>query len=238
MTYTALASLLILGDDLTRVYREGVLLQLKSLQARDGSYWSSSEQAERDMRFVFCAAAISTMLQDWSGVDVNVMVDFILRSQAWDGGFAQAPGLEGHGGSTFCAVAALALANRLDCLPKKRRSELEYWLLQRQGISGFQGRPDKPPDSCYSFWVGGALAILGSYDKCDSDMAARFVLTCQSSYGGFSKWPTSTATPDILHTHYSLAGLSLACEQGSGSGQLREINPLLGITKRATNNIP
>jgi len=36
--------------------------------------------AENDMRFVFCAAAISYILNDWSGIDVDRMVDFILKS--------------------------------------------------------------------------------------------------------------------------------------------------------------
>merc|ERR1712094_116504 len=126
-----------------------------------------------------------------------------------DGGIAQGPQLEAHGGSTFCAVAALGLAGRLGDLSPVKREKLVFWLLQRQGISGFQGRPDKPPDSCYSWWVGAALTILDAYDHCDADMAARFVLTCQSSQlGGFSKLPTNTASPDILHSHFSLAGLS------------------------------
>ena len=36
MTYTALASLLILGDDLSRVNREAVLRGIKQLQIEDG----------------------------------------------------------------------------------------------------------------------------------------------------------------------------------------------------------
>ena len=32
------------------------------------------------------------------------------------------------------------------------------WLLNRQ-CPGFQGRPNKDPDTCYSFWVGASLAV-------------------------------------------------------------------------------
>ena len=36
MTYTALAILVILGDDLSRVYKKAVLNSLRSLQLEDG----------------------------------------------------------------------------------------------------------------------------------------------------------------------------------------------------------
>lgn len=32
------------------------------------------------MRFVYCAACISYILDDWSGVNVELMIDFILNS--------------------------------------------------------------------------------------------------------------------------------------------------------------
>ena len=38
MTYTALATLLILGDDLSRVNKKAVLSGLKGLQLKDGRY--------------------------------------------------------------------------------------------------------------------------------------------------------------------------------------------------------
>jgi len=36
------------------------------------------------------------------------------------------------------------------------------WLAQRQ-IGGFQGRPGKLEDVCYSFWVGGALSVCSLF---------------------------------------------------------------------------
>ena len=38
MTYTSLLSLLILGDDLSRVNRQGILSGLRKLQLEDGRY--------------------------------------------------------------------------------------------------------------------------------------------------------------------------------------------------------
>jgi hypothetical protein len=53
---------------------------------------------------VYCAAVICHLLGDWSGMDVPLCVDYIHRSQAYDGGYGLGPGLEAHGGSTYCAV--------------------------------------------------------------------------------------------------------------------------------------
>lgn len=81
MTYTALACLLILGDDLSRVNRPAVLAGLRKLQLPNGSFYSTAEGSENDMRFVFCAACICYMLRDWSGMDTQKAVEFIKCSQ-------------------------------------------------------------------------------------------------------------------------------------------------------------
>ena len=58
MTYTALAVLLTLGDDLSRVDGPRVLAFVSSLQDEAGCF-SAYPGGERDMRFLFCAAAPS-----------------------------------------------------------------------------------------------------------------------------------------------------------------------------------
>ena len=93
-------------------------------------------------------------------------------------------------------------------------------------MGGFQGRTEKLPDSCYSFWVGGTLAIIGSLQDVDVDSLKTFLVEkCQMSSergGGFAKHPYEY--PDILHTFYSLCALSLV-----GQFELRPINPLLAV---------
>ena len=37
------------------------------------------------MRFLFCACAISYMLNDWSGVDVDRAIKFIKNCRSYDG---------------------------------------------------------------------------------------------------------------------------------------------------------
>lgn len=66
------------------------------------------------------------------------------------------------GGTTFCAVASLVLMGCLnEALSPAQIDRLRRWCLMRQQ-SGFQGRPNKPVDTCYSFWVGGTLKVLSS----------------------------------------------------------------------------
>ncbi|SPO30908.1 related to Type I protein geranylgeranyltransferase beta subunit [Ustilago trichophora] len=73
---------------------------------------------------------------------------------------------------------------------------------------GFQGRPSKlPPDVCYSFWNGAALALLWQHGVIDSQADAGYVLSAQSRVGGIAKIPGDH--PDLLHTYLGLASLAL-----------------------------
>ena len=44
------------------------------------SFCPTPEGSENDMRFIFCAACISYILSDWSGMDVELTLDYIRRS--------------------------------------------------------------------------------------------------------------------------------------------------------------
>ena len=43
--------------------------------------------------------------------------------------------------------------------------------LDECGLTGFNGRPNKPVDTCYSFWVGAALAILRPFGENEQNLA-------------------------------------------------------------------
>ena len=63
------------------------------------------------------------------------------------------------GGSTYCALASLVLMNRLETsLTSDQLEKIKRWCIFRQK-SGFHGRPNKPVDTCYSFWVGASLKV-------------------------------------------------------------------------------
>jgi len=197
------------------------------------SFQSIPLGSENDLRFLYCACAISHILDDWSGINKDMAVSYIRSCRSWDGGIGLIEGQEGHGGSTFCGVAALSLMGELDdvlddgdgdidddddivdaslgpyrCKRISWRHELIRWCVSRQ-ISGMQGRPNKVEDTCYSYWVGGALKILKCDHLLDHDALRQFVMCCQTDMGGFSKLK-ATGYPDLLHSFYSMAWLSLS----------------------------
>lgn len=226
MTYTGLASLLILGDDLSRIDRKSLIEGIEACQNPDGSFSGMIAGCESDMRFLYCACCVSYILNDWTGIDVQKAVDFILRSISYDGAIGQAPGLESHGGSTFCAIASLFLMNKLDMLSDKQLSRLRRWCIMRQD-GGFQGRLEKPTDTCYSFWIGATLELLGVSHLSDSHENRVFVLDTQDILmGGFAKSPNLLTDP--LHTYLGLSGLSLL-----GESNLCPMYAALNVSRRA-----
>ncbi|PWN32150.1 terpenoid cyclases/Protein prenyltransferase [Meira miltonrushii] len=238
MTYTALLNLAMLGDDFVRLDREAILLHLHSLQQPDGSFAPSLGQDECDCRFVYCAFAVCSMLNAWDSIDVEAAIGFLHSSRSYDGAFAQGPGQESQGGSTYCAVAALSLADKLDTI--QNSEQLISWLTarQQQKQGGFNGRIEKDEDACYSFWCGASLEILGSHNLIDSKADTDWLLSCQTKVGGIAKVPDEI--PDVMHSYLSLAALAMHAyeEECESSGTrlkpfLRELDPTLNISKHS-----
>lgn len=199
---------MILGDDLKRVRRDAIISSLRYLQSNDGNFRSCNSGGEADMRFVYCACAISALLNDWSGFDIKQTIHFINSCRRYDGAFALQPDGEGHGGSTYLAVASLSLLNVLHEIAD--RESLLTWCLMNQG-SGYCGRPNKPQDSCYSFWVGASIRLLGAEHLTNSIANAAHLLQCaHCKLGGFSKH--EDGYPDLMHSYMALAGLSIIDE--------------------------
>jgi geranylgeranyl transferase type-1 subunit beta len=221
VTFTSLAVLLLLKDDLSRVDTERILAGIRAVQNPLGAFRAQIIDSEYDVRFTFCAAAIMRMLGRTNGVDIEKAIDFILKCQSYEGGFGWVPGDEAHGGATYCAVASLAVWGALDRIRDRRL--LAHWLSRRQD-GGFNGRTMKPGDTCYSFWVGSPIVILGWYDQIVNkrdliDFIARNY--CTSKFRA-----NSERYPDLTHTHFSLAGLSFL-----GFPGIKGIDPILGIVK-------
>ncbi|XVF23875.1 hypothetical protein REPUB_Repub13aG0077100 [Reevesia pubescens] len=225
-TYCAVAILKTVGFNLSTIDKEiDIDIHEKSSAAR----W----------KLIDVSAAICFMLEDWSGMDREKAKEYILNCQSYDGGFGLMPGLESHGGGTYCAVASLRLMGYIedDLLSKDAASSiinvplLLDWSMQRQATDGgFQGRANKSSDTCYAFWVGAVLRILGGYNFIDKIALHRFLLTCQSEFGGFGKCPG--VLPDIYHSYYGYTAFSLLEEPG--------LNPLcaeLGMTDVAALGI-
>ncbi|XP_072440173.1 geranylgeranyl transferase type-1 subunit beta isoform X2 [Chiloscyllium punctatum] len=231
MTYTGLASLVILGDDLKRVNKEACLAGLGALQLEDGSFYAVPEGSENDMRFVYCAACICYMLNDWSGMNTQKAIEYIRKSMSYDSGLAQGAGLESHGGSTFCAIASLCLMGKLnEVFSEKELNRIRRWCIMRQQ-NGFHGRPNKPVDTCYSFWVGATLKLLQIFQYTNFEKNRNYILSTQDHIvGGFAKWPDSH--PDALHAYFGVCGLSLIGESG-----VCKVHPALNMSIRAFQHL-
>ncbi|KAL1894277.1 geranylgeranyl transferase type-1 subunit beta [Ceratocystis pirilliformis] len=75
------------------------------------------------------------------------------------------------------------------------------------GHVGFNGRQNKPSDTCYCWWAGATLAILGHSNIIDSIPARRFLVDkTQHFVGGFCKAPSGF--PDMYHSYLGLAALA------------------------------
>jgi len=85
---------------------------------------------------------------------------------------------------------------------------------------GLNGRPEKLPDVCYSWWVVSSLSIIGRTEWLDKSQLKKFIMACQDTEtGGFSDRPSDM--PDPFHTLFGLAGLSLL-----GESSLKAVNPV------------
>ncbi|KAJ1944755.1 geranylgeranyl transferase type-1 subunit beta [Kickxella alabastrina] len=202
-TYSALSSLLLLGDDLGRVNRRAIIGALRYLQLPSGSFAPHLGTTESDPRFIYCACAVSRILGDWSGVDQGAATRYIVGCTGYDGGLSQAPLQESHGGHLYCCIASLALMDQLDALPDRRRT-LQWALLRLN--QGYQGRIGKLPDVCYSFWVGASVEILGGHEMVDPSGLEVFTLSCEAKYGGVAKCPGNH--PDPLHAALGIVGFA------------------------------
>ncbi|OZJ03403.1 hypothetical protein BZG36_03999 [Bifiguratus adelaidae] len=184
--YTALVNLLVLGDDLSRVNKNGLLASIRRLRREDGSFAPIVGSHESDLRFVYISCAVSYILNDWSAIDTERTVAYIKRCETYDHGISASPEREAHGGLTFCAVSSLTLLDRFQDGHSSKEA-LIYWLLSRQD-GGFHGRVNKPCDTCYSFWLGATLVNLGADDLVNKEENRKFLMTTQTPYGGFGKF--------------------------------------------------
>ena len=171
-------------------------------------------------------------------VDVDKGCEFIMKCRNFDGGFGSTPGGESHAGQIFVCVGALQICNQLDLLytadddEEEENDKLAWWLAERQvKVGGLNGRPEKLPDVCYSWWVLSSLAALKKKHWIDLDKLKAFILRCQDDIsGGISDRPNDE--PDVYHTFFGIAGLSLMKHEG-----LEEIDPIYALPVRSVRKI-
>uniref|UniRef100_A0A6Q2X0Q3 Protein farnesyltransferase subunit beta n=1 Tax=Esox lucius TaxID=8010 RepID=A0A6Q2X0Q3_ESOLU len=197
-TYAAVNALCIIGTEeaYSVIDREKLLSFLFSVKQPDGSF----------------------VMHVGGEVDVSC--------QNWEGGLGGVPGLEAHGGYTFCGTAAMVILGKEFMLDLK---SLLRWVASRQMRfeGGFQGRCNKLVDGCYSFWQAGLLPLLhrALFKEGDSTLSLEkwmfeqqalqeyILLCCQNPVGGLLDKPGKSR--DFYHTCYCLSGLSVAQHFGN-----------------------
>lgn len=207
---------------------------IRGLQQSDGSF-AGDTWGEIDSRFSFCAVATLMLIgkNPEEVIRLEDAIDFIWRCQAFDGGFGLKPGSESHAGNIFCCLGFLSLVNRLDVVNDV--DQLGWWLCERQlsQSGGLNGRPEKLPDVCYSWWVLSSLVIINRLHWIDRERLVQFILASQDEEtGGFSDRPGYASDP--FHTLFGLAGLALT---GMYRAQLEDVNPVFCMTQKIVTSL-
>ena len=217
--------LMLCGDDLSRVNREGLGSFLKSIQTEEGSFRCTT-YGESDARFLYSAMIVCEVLSLWDYINKDSAIQYALGNQRYDGGFAGNPYEESHGGNTFCCIASLVLLQADHLINKKRALR---WLTSRlMPDSGFNGRPNKASDTCYNYWVGVSIKLLTDpklFPQITTSSIKSFTQACECETGGIAKDEESFI--DLLHTTLPLLGLN-------NLGVLKdmpELDPRLGCPK-------
>lgn len=197
---------------------------MNTLRLEDGSF-IMHVGGEVDIRGVYCALSAAILTNTYSPELFKKTTQWILKCQTYEGGFGGVPGMEAHGGYSFCGLAALMLLGKGQLC---NIDNLLKWTANRQMKveGGFQGRTNKLVDGCYSFWQGGIFPLLQQLLKDEQALAKEswlfdtralqeyLLVCCQDPRGGLVDKPGKSR--DFYHTCYTLSGLSLAQHMPSG----------------------
>ena len=221
--------ILALFDRMELIDRDAVASFLTSLQRESDGAIMGDEWGEVDTRFAYCALSISTLIDRPRCIDRGRVVEWIDKCKNFDGGYGSDPGGESHAGQVFTCVGGLALCDAVDRID---HFFLGWWLAERQvKAGGLNGRPEKLPDVCYSWWVLSSLAIMGKMHWIDHKALARFILGCQDEKkGGIADRPDDE--PDVYHTFFGLAALSLM-----GFPGIKPIDPVFALPTHVCERI-
>lgn len=198
---------------------------IKNLQQDDGSFMGD-QWGEIDTRFSFCAVACLKLIDSLDTIDIDRATKFIMSCLNFDGGFGCIPGAESHAGQIYCCLGFLSLVQHLDILDSSTTNMLAWWLCERQldKSGGLNGRPEKLPDVCYSWWVLASLKILGKIQWINGEKLSKFILAAQDDEtGGCADRPGNV--PDPFHTLFGVTGLSLLNIYDENI--IRKVNPVL-----------
>lgn len=67
---------------------------VQNLQLENGCFSATKNGSEADTRFMFCACAICSILNEWSPINIDKAVDYIISCMTYEGGISLAPGVQ------------------------------------------------------------------------------------------------------------------------------------------------
>jgi len=85
--------LTLFSDSAKDVIEHFLSSELRSLQRGDGCFYSSADGGDCDVRFLYCACVISAIINDWSGVNKDLAVEYIRGCITYEGGLSLFPGM-------------------------------------------------------------------------------------------------------------------------------------------------
>lgn len=246
-TYAAISALCLIGTEeaYSVINRQNLYKFLMSLRLPNGSF-RMNKYGESDVRAVYCAATVARLTNIYTDVLFDSSARWVIRCQTYEGGFGGVPGVEAHGGYTFCGFSSLLLLKSVHMCDTK---SLLRWIVNKQMSyeGGFQGRTNKLVDGCYSFWQAALFPVISELLESEEQrpmwsmydyraLQEYLIICCQSSYsGGLIDKPERP--PDVYHTCYVLSGLSIAqysvknntCVIGTPENILNKTNPIYNI---------
>eukprot|EP00038_Savillea_parva_P012529 m.205262 g.205262 ORF g.205262 m.205262 type:complete len:365 (+) comp22888_c0_seq1:132-1226(+) len=230
-TYSAIQALILCDVDINRgglTDCDGLVEWVASLQDAQGAF-SCDEFGDTDTRYTYAALATLRLLGRLDAVDCDAASSHVLKCQTMERAFGARPGAEAHAGQTFCSVAALALCDKLHVVAND--VQLHMWLSERQNTDGgTNGRPGKRSDVCYAWWVGATAAILKQPDVLDRSALIDAILGHQSPRGGLAAHRGDK--PDLFHTHFGLAALSVL-----GYANVASVDPIFCLPHHYLNKV-
>ncbi|KAJ8308226.1 hypothetical protein KUTeg_013100 [Tegillarca granosa] len=210
---------------------EALLSFLWRMRTAEGAF-KMHDGGEVDIRGAYCAASVARLTNIITKDLFDGTLEWIVSCQTYEGGFAGCPGMEAHGGYSFCGIAALTLLGHAKLC---NIESLLRWTVNRQMSyeGGFQGRTNKLVDGCYSFWQGGAFPLIHMVLSMEDDQSLSaerwmfnqealqeyILICCQHQGGGLIDKPGKQR--DYYHTCYCISGLSVA--QHFAGGKLSHV---------------
>ncbi|KAL1435268.1 hypothetical protein MTO96_011189 [Rhipicephalus appendiculatus] len=206
-TYAAVNALSILGtEEAYKVINRKTLYSfLRRMKQPDGSF-IMHEGGEADVRGAYCALSVAKLTNTFTPSLFEGTAEWVIKCQTYEGGFGGVPGMEAHGGYTFCGFAALVFPREGNAVqPEKAAGKFTF-------SSGRGGA--FPLLHKVLFSLGNESLSMESW-LFDQDALQEYILLCcQDPSGGLLDKPGKHR--DYYHTCYLLSGLSVAQHFGGG----------------------